>query len=255
MHAAHHAVLRLFNLRFFLQPMSHSFNLFHAPQREVRKYLALDNTLAQQNTRAWIAHLAVNSCPCRQPIAKQQQNQCPIHEADFCKRQRMAGSMMIHKCSKSDKHCPSFFIILRVCFYFEKHWSGKSGKSINLISLTKTCQPQGVDVSVGMPLRWDPFGRDGVRRQEVKGEWYADRADDVVFAVWFDGWSLICEQFQIVSLTSVLKSSCARQARTRIVLWKFILGNGKQLLQCGGWISACFLRVLKVFAIRQFLNI
>lgn len=188
MHAAHHAVLRLFNLRFFLQPMSHSFNLFHAPQREVRKYFALDNTLAQQNTRAWIVQLAVNSCPCRQPIAKQQQNQCPIHEADFCKRQRMAGSMMIHKCSKSDKHCPSFFIILRVCFYFEKQWSGKSGKSI---SLTETCQPQGVDVSVGMPLRWDPFGRDGVRRQEVKGEWYADRADtlfllfELTVGVWF----------------------------------------------------------------------
>ena len=31
----------------------------------------------------------------------------------------------------------------------------------------------GVDVSVGMPLRWDPFGRDGVRRQEVKGDWCA----------------------------------------------------------------------------------
>ena len=82
-------------------------------------------------------------------------------------------------------------------------------------------------MSVGMPLRWDPFGRDGVRRQEVKGEWYADRADDVVVAVRFDGWSLICEQFQIVSLTSVLKSSCTRKARTGTVLWKFILGNGK----------------------------
>ena len=33
----------------------------------------------------------------------------------------------------------------------------------------------GVDVSVGMPLRWDPFGRDGVRRQEVKGDWCALR--------------------------------------------------------------------------------
>ena len=32
---------------------------------------------------------------------------------------------------------------------------------------------RGVDVSVGMPLRWDPFGRDG-RRQEVKGEWTPD---------------------------------------------------------------------------------
>eukprot|EP00435_Cladocopium_sp_Y103_P014947 s1451_g3.t1 len=33
---------------------------------------------------------------------------------------------------------------------------------------------RGVDVSVGMPLRWDPFGRDGARRQEVKGDWTPD---------------------------------------------------------------------------------
>jgi len=30
-------------------------------------------------------------------------------------------------------------------------------------------------VSVGMPLKWDPFGRDGTRRPEVKNEWSPDR--------------------------------------------------------------------------------
>lgn len=47
-------------------------------------------------------------------------------------------------------------------------------KAADCETTESTVDTRGVDVSVGMPLRWDPFGRDGVRRQEVKSEWTPD---------------------------------------------------------------------------------